>query len=151
MMHEVFHDFDFVIAYMDDVIVFSKDYRTHFQHLDHVFRRLHEEGLRIKISKCEFVLQQVHLLGHIVTFGGIATDPVKIEAIQRYPLPTSTSDVRRFLGMTSYYRRFVKDFAAIARPLYQLTSARIAFEWNPDHHAAFIHLQNALCRPPVLA
>ena len=151
MMHEVFHDFDFVIVYMDDVVVFSKNYQDHFVHLERVFRRLADKGLRIKISKCELVQPEVHLLGHVVTPAGIRTDPVKIEAIQRYPIPTTTTDVRRFLGMTSYYRRFVRGFANIARPLYNLTSPRRHFEWQPEHNAAFLFLQKQLCEPPVLA
>ena len=137
-MQEVFHDFDFVIAYMDDVIIFSRTDDDHLQHLKQVFQRLAEKGSRIKVSKCEFIRTGIHLLSHIITTAGIRTDPEKIGAIQRYPIPQNPTELRRFLGMTSYYRRFIRGFASIAKPLYELTSPRTRFMWQAEQDAAFL-------------
>ena len=132
MMYEVLKDLPFVKVYMDDIVVFSKTLEDHFNHLSKVFNRLNEKKLKIKLQKCEFAKPSVRLLGHIISSEGINTDPVKIETIATYPQPKNVTELRRFLGLASYYRRFIKNFAAIARPLYRLTSPRQPYKWGTN-------------------
>ena len=127
MMCEVFQDLKFVRVYMDDIVVFSKTMEEHLNHLAQVFARLSKKKLKIKLQKCDFAKRAVRLLGHIISKEGINTDPAKIETITAYPRPQNISELRRFLGLASYYRRFIRCFADLARPLYRLTSPRQAY------------------------
>ena len=108
------------LVYLDDIIIFSSTFEEHIDRLTAVFFRLQEHNLKLKASKCEFMMSQVINLGHIVSQEGIQTDPEKTSAIWDWPVPQNIKDVRSFLGFMGYYRRFIQNFARIARPLNDL-------------------------------
>ena len=139
------------LVYLDDVIVLGRTVDEHLCNLRSVLQRLRESGLRLKPSKCFFFQRQVQYLGHIISREGIATDPAKIEKVSTWPVPTSKREIQQFLGLASYYRRFVKDFARIARPLHRLTERTASFLWTDDCQDAFTKLRQCLCSAPVLA
>ena len=123
LMNRVFKDFldAFVIVFIDDILVYSKTDGEHEEHLHQVLSRLREHRLYAKFSKCEFWLQEVTFLGHVVSGKGTSVDPTTVEEIMDWPRPTSATKVRSFLGLAGYYRRFIKDFSKIAASLKQLT------------------------------
>ncbi len=139
------------LVYLDDIIVYSKTFEQHLQHLREVFQRLREAGLKLKPSKCSLVRQKVAYLGHVVTPNGLETDPEKTRAVSNFPIPSSVTEVRSFLGLASYYRRFVKNFAHIASPLHRASEKGAQFKWTPDCQAAFDQLKHRLTSPPILA
>ncbi len=108
------------LIYLDDIIIYSSSFDQHLERLEAVFKRLDDNFLKLKATKCEFFMKEVNYLGHIVSEEGIQTDPEKTKAVKNWPAPTTTKDVRKFLGFTGYYRRFVKNYASIARPLNDL-------------------------------
>ena len=115
---------------MDDVIVFSTDPPEHLKRLKGVFQKLREAGLKLKLSMCEFFKDRIAYLGHIVSKVGIETDPKKIQDSQECPRPETVTDVRQFLGFTSYYREFIKHYAVVANPLNKLISGDNAKKKN---------------------
>ena len=139
------------LVYLDDVIVLGRTVDEHLCNLQSVLQRLRQSGLRLKPSKCCFFQHQVKYLGHIISCEGIATDPAKIEKVATWPVPISRRDVQQFVGLASYYRRFVKDFACIARPLHHLTERTSSFVWTADCQSAFDELRQRLCSAPILA
>ena len=151
MMDQVFRHLDFVRVYLDDVVVFSESLETHMKHLNMVFTTIAEAGLKIKVSKCAFAHSSVRLLGHIVTKDGLEVDPDKTAAIQRFPEPRTKTDLRSFLGLAGYYRRFVQGFAGISATLHAATSTTLDFTWTPQMSIAFQDLKQRLVSPPVLA
>ncbi len=140
-----------LLVYLDDIIVFAKTIEEELDRLREVFERLRQANLKLKPKKCVLFQKSVLYLGHIVTKDGIATDPEKIRVIQEWTTPTSLKDVRAFLGLASYYRRYVKGFCDIARPLYNLTRKNVAFHWNDQCEEAFLDLKQCLTSSPVLA
>ena len=112
------------LIYIDDIIVFSQSFPEHLNRLRSVLQRLTEAGLKLKPGKCKFAQKEVHYLGHIVSAEGICSDPGKTKAVETYPTPTDVKQVRQFLGLANYYRRFVKDYSKVAEPLHQLTRRR---------------------------
>ncbi|KAJ9535560.1 hypothetical protein OSB04_un001305 [Centaurea solstitialis] len=141
----------FVIVFIDDILIYSKTVEEHGEHLRKVLELLKHEQLYAKFSKCEFWLKEVQFLGHIVTQEGIKVDPAKIEAIQSWESPKSPKEVRSFLGLAGYYRRFIKHFSAIATPLTRLTKKEVKFEWTPTCEYTFNNLKEKLTRAPILA
>ena len=145
------------IIYLDDVIVFLKTPEEHIARLEAVFKKISDAGLKLKPSKCKFFKKRIHYLGHIVSNKGIETDPKKIEAIVNWPSPRTVHEVRKFLGFTNYYRKFVYKYAQIARPLNKLISGENAkkkhkkFEWGDEQEQAFQKLKEACTKTPVLA
>lgn len=125
------------LIYLDDVLVYSRTFDDHLQHLRLVFDRFRTAGLKLKPSKCHFGQKQVNYLGHVITRDGIQPDPEKIKVVQEYPVPGTVKDVRAFMGLTNYYRKFVKDFAHIASPLHDLTKKGAAFLWTEECQTAF--------------
>ena len=119
----------FMIVFIDDILVYSRSEEEHAMHLRFVLQTLREHQLYAKFSECEFWLDQIAFLGHVVSKDGIQVDPKKIEAIIEWPRPTTVTEVRSFLGLASYYRRFVKDFSKIAAPLIRLTLKNVKFNW----------------------
>ena len=138
-------------VYLDDVLIASRTFEDHLVHLREVFCRLREANLRLKPKKCGLLKEQVPFLGHVVSADGIRPDSAKTERIKSYPRPTDTMEVRRFLGLASYYRRFIARFAAIAAPLHSLLKKDAVFVWNRETECAFDHLKTALTTAPVLA
>ena len=156
------------LLYLDDIIIYSETFEEHLQSLERVFSKLKEANLKLKPSKCFFLYKEVKYLGHLVSQEGIKPDPDKILTLKQWPTPNSVKDVRRFLGFAGFYRKFIKDFSKIARPLHDLTkivstesnsgtktSSRKPLEndfcWLPEHETAFQILKEALCTPPTLA
>ena len=116
-----------------------------------VLGRLKEAGLRIRPSKCALFQKQVLYLGHVVSREGVATDPSKTDLVSKWPTPTSVSDVQRFLGLASYYRRFIQNFAGVAKPLHRLTERDRQFKWTVECAEAFAELKSRLVSAPILA
>ena len=142
---------DFVSVYLDDILVFSRSLQDHLTHLRVVIQKLVEAGLKLKPSKCHFARRELEYLGHVVTRDGLKTNPRLMEAVSEFPTPRSVHEVRRFLGLSSYYRRFVRNFANIAAPLHQLTRKETQFCWSTDCASAFNQLKTMLTSAPVLA
>ena len=138
------------VLYLDDIIVFSNNIQQHMQRLEEVFQRLKEANLTLKPSKCRFFQKKVEFLGHIVDEQGIHTDPKKVEAVASWETPKRVKDVRAFLGLTGYYRRFIKDYGKIAKPLHSLTEKDTTFHWTEETQEAFQKLKEALVTAPVL-
>ena len=153
------------LIYLDDVIIFSSTFEEHLERLDAVFSRLKQHNLKLKPSKCEFLKSEVTYLGHVVSEAGIRTDPEKTRAVKDWPVPRNIKEVRAYLGFTGYYRRFIKDYARIARPLNDLLvghctskkqkkktkTKQAPFTWTETQQQAFDTLKEKLMRPPVLA
>ena len=147
------------LIYLDDIIIFSDTFENHLDRLDAVFQRLHQYNLKLKASKCEFFRSEVTYLGHVVSEAGIKTEPEKISVLKNWPVPKCIKDVRKFLGFAGYYRRFVKGFARIVRPLNDMlvgvstkkpTRKRMPFEWGEVQQRAFETIIEKLSNPPVL-
>ncbi|GJT47862.1 putative nucleotidyltransferase, ribonuclease H [Tanacetum coccineum] len=152
LMNRVFHEFldKFVIVFIDDILVFSKSKEEHKEHLRTVLQILRQEKLYAKFSKCEFWLSKVAFLGHIVSAEGITMDPAKVEAITKWPRPTSVTKVRSFLGLAGYYRRFVEGFSRLALPLTKLMRKGEKFVWNEEREKSFEELKQRLVSSPIL-
>ena len=142
-----------LLVYLDDVIVFGSSVPEELARLKQVFHRLRQANLKLKPKKCHLFKTKVSYLGHEVSDMGISTQTEKTEAIKNWPTPTNVKEVRSFLGLASYYRRFVKDFGSIAKPLHQLTEKHRAgrFEWSPACQNAFDELKHRLTSAPILA
>ena len=139
------------LVYLDDIIVLGRSFEEHIRNLDSVFQRLRESGLRLKPSKCSFFRKQVQYLGHVISRDGVATDPEKTAKVATWPVPTCKREVQQFLGFANYYRRFIKDFAQLARPLHRLTEQTTPFIWTDSCQESFDQLRRCLCSAPVLA
>jgi len=144
-------NFEVCLAYLDDIIVFSRDLDTHFQRLEKLFQRLREANLKLKPSKCFILQKQVCFLGFNVSADGVSTDPAKVDAILNWPTPTNLRQSRSFVGLCQYYRRFVPAFSETAAPLHALTKKGARFEWSAECDQAFSQLKTALSTAPVLA
>ncbi|CAN6198913.1 unnamed protein product [Urochloa humidicola] len=151
LMNEVLKPFlrRCVLVFFDDILIYSRSWAEHIQHVRAVFTVLREHGLVLKQSKCSFGEQQVRYLGHVITNDAVAMDTEKIAAVQAWPQPRSVRALRGFLGLTSYYRRFIHNYGVIAAPLTALLK-REAFRWSAEATAAFEALKHALTTGPVL-
>ena len=138
-------------VYIDDVLVFSQTADDHVEHLRVVLDRLRRAGLKLKPKKCHFVRQSIEYLGHVITPEGLLPNPHQAEAVKNFPVPTSVTGVRQFLGLASYYRRFIRNFARIASPLHSLTRKSAEFQWTDECQSAFDHLKDKLTTAPILA
>ncbi|KAL0536183.1 hypothetical protein IC582_025122 [Cucumis melo] len=152
LMNRVFREFldTFVIVFIDDILIYSKTEAEHEEHLRLVLQTLRENKLYAKFSKCEFWLKQVSFLGHVVSKAGVSVDPAKIEAVTGWTRPSTVSEVRSFLGLAGYYRRFVENFSRIATPLTQLTRKGAPFVWSKACEDSFQTLKQKLVTAPVL-
>lgn len=139
------------LVYIDDLIIPGKTFCEHLTHLRQVLQRLREARLKLKPNKCNLCLKEVEFLGHVVGADGVHTDPAKTEKVATWPVPTSKREVQQFLGLANYYRRFVKDFATVAKPLHYLTEKTAKFEWTQQAQSAFEELRHRLVTAPVLA
>ena len=152
LMTNVLGEFNWkiLLIYLDDVIIYSRSFDEHLEHLNRVFAKIRTAGLKLQPNKCAFARTQVRYLGHIVSREGIEPDPEKVRAIREFPRPSNISDLRRFLGMASYYRRFIEEFAEIAQPLHALTEKDRPFQWCPTCEEAFQRLLRCLSSTPIL-
>lgn len=140
-----------VLVFFDDILVYSKSYEEHLVHLKLVLQLLLKDQWTIKLSKCSFAKQSISYLGHVLSAQGIATDPAKVTAITAWPQPKNVKELRSFLGLAGYYRKLVKHFAVIAKPLTTLLRKNVLYVWTPEHQESFVALKNALTSAPVLA
>ncbi|GJY46011.1 putative reverse transcriptase domain-containing protein [Tanacetum coccineum] len=140
----------FVIVFIDDILIYSKNKKEHEEHLKIILELLKKEELYAKFSKCEFWIPKVQFLGHVIDSEGIHVDPAKIESIKDWTSPKSPTEIRQFLGLAGYYRRFIEGFLKIAKPMTKLTQKKVKFEWGDKQEAAF-QLKQKLCSAPILA
>ncbi|GJT73013.1 reverse transcriptase domain-containing protein [Tanacetum coccineum] len=141
----------FVIVFIDDILIYSKSEEEHEVHLKTILDLLKKEKLYAKFSKCEFWLQEVQFLGHVVNRDGIHVDPSKVESVKNWKTPKSSTKIRSFLGLAGYYQRFIENFSKIAKPLTLLTQKNKAYVWGDKQDEAFQILKEKLCNAPVLA
>ena len=145
------------IIYLDDIIIYSKTPEEHVERLEAIFKKLSSAGLKLKPSKCEFFKSQITYLGHIVSYEGIAADPKKIKAIQLWPRSETVTQVRKFTGLTNYYRKFIHNYVKIAKPLHQLVSGEnvklkhTTVKWTEECEQSFLELKELCSNTPVLA
>ncbi|CAA7054956.1 unnamed protein product [Microthlaspi erraticum] len=153
LMNDVFREYldVFVIIFIDDILVYSRSQEEHATHLRLVLEKLREQKLFAKLSKCSFWQREMGFLGHIVSAEGVSVDPAKIEAIRDWPRPSSATEIRSFLGLAGYYRRFVKGFATMAQPMTKLTGKDVPFVWSAECEESFSQLKEMLTTTPVLA
>jgi hypothetical protein len=140
----------FVVAFIDDILIFSKMEEEHEKHLRLVLEKLRSNKLYAKFSKCEFWLTKVTFLGHVISAGGVLVDPGKVKDVLNWMPPTTASEIQSFLGLAGYYRQFIKDFSKIAKPMMKLLEKNKAFEWTTECQASFEELRKCLTSAPVL-
>ncbi|GJR33158.1 hypothetical protein Tco_1109390 [Tanacetum coccineum] len=141
----------FVIVFIDDILIYSKNKQEHEEHLKIILELLKKEELYAKFSKCEFWIPKVQFLGHVIDNKGIHVDPAKIESVKDWASPKTPTEIRQFLGLAGYYRRFIEGFSKIAKPMTKLTQKKVKFEWGDKQEAAFQLLKQKLCSAPILA
>ncbi|GJT88180.1 putative reverse transcriptase domain-containing protein [Tanacetum coccineum] len=141
----------FVIVFIDDILIYSRNEKEHEEHLKTILELLKKEELYAKFSKCEFWINTVKFLGHVIDSSGIHVDPAKIEAVKNWASPTTPSEIRQFLGLAGYYRRFIEGFSKIAKPMTELTQKNQKFDWGEEQEEAFQLLKQKLCAAPILA
>ena len=152
LMNRIFRPYldQFVIVFIDDILIYSDSGEEHAKHLRIVLQTLWEHRLYAKLSKCQFWLDSVTILGHIVSAEGILVDPQKVEAIMNWKPPTSVTEIRSFLGLAGYYPKFVEGFSKIATPLTRLTKKEEPFLWPEACQRSFDELKRRLTSAPVL-
>ncbi|GJV63417.1 putative reverse transcriptase domain-containing protein [Tanacetum coccineum] len=141
----------FVIVFIDDILIYSKDEREHEEHLKAILELLKKEKLYAKFSKCEFWIPKVQFLGHVIDSRGIHVDPAKIESIKDWASPRTPTEIRQFLGLAGYYRRFIEGFSKIAKSMTKLTQKGIKFDWGEKEENAFQLIKQKLCSALILA
>ncbi|KAL5505305.1 hypothetical protein EMCRGX_G006717 [Ephydatia muelleri] len=153
LMDRVLNDLKWTdcLVYFDDIVVVGRTFSEHLHCLGNVLTRLRQAGLKLQPKKCNFCQQKVRFLGHVVSASGISTDPDKTEVVSNWPTPTDKREIQQFLGLVNYYRRFIKNFASLAKPLQRLTEKNVTFEWNESCQNAFDQLRACLVSAPVLA
>src|SRR6266498_4709234 len=152
LMNYVLHDYlnDFVVVYLDDILVCSNTFKEHINHLRKVFIKLREANLMIKLKKCKFRQRKIKFLGHTIGTNGLRTDPENIEKIINYPVPIDVTGVRKFMGLCNYYRKFIKDLSKLSKPLSQLLKKDVKFSWGPKEQETFKKLKKLLTEASVL-
>ena len=152
LMNRIFRPYldKFVIVFIDDILVYSRSMEEHREHLRIVLQLLRDHQLYAKFSKCHFWESEVRFLGHVVTSEGISVDPAKVVAVREWKQPTNATEVRSFLGLAGYYRRFIEKFSIIASPMTKLTRKNVKFLWTEDCERAFQELKERLTTAPVL-
>ena len=150
LLTSILKDFPFAITYLDDIIIFSKPPQEHISHICMVFEKLKSANLSMKKSKCSFFSKEIQYLGHILSGTGIPPLPTKTHAIQNVNPPTTPKQVRAFLRLVGYYRKFIRGFKKITKPLTLLTRQQVKFNWTPEHQEAFMHLKETIVQAPIL-
>ena len=138
------------MTYLDDIIIFSNSEEEHLLHLEEVFCQLRKAGLKMKQLMCDFFKSQIHHLGHLISEDGICPLPDKLDSIKSMPAPKCKKEIKQFLGLTGYYRKFVPRFADILRPLTRLTKKETVFNLTPECQKSFDVLNSYLCGEPIL-
>ncbi|GJS06994.1 putative reverse transcriptase domain-containing protein [Tanacetum coccineum] len=141
----------FVIVFIDDILIYSKNKKEHEEHIKLILRLLKKEKLYTKFSKCEFWLSKVQFIGHVIDSEGIHMDTAKIESIKDLASPKTLTEIRQFLCLAGYYQRFIEGFLKIATPMTKLTQKSVKFDWGEKAEAAFQRLKLKLCSTPILA
>lgn len=142
--------YEICLVYIDDIIIFSRTFDEHINNITTVFDRLREANIKLSVEKCNFCLKEIPFLGHVISSQGCAPNPDKVKAIVNWPAPQHKGELKSFLGLAGYYRRFIPDFATIAEPLTSLTSKKANFIWQKSQEQAFQQLKNALITKPIL-
>jgi hypothetical protein len=140
----------FVVVFIDDILIYSETTKEHEEHLRVVLERLRQQKLYAKFSKCEFWMEKVAFLGHVLSVEGIAVDPSKVESVTKWEQLLNVTDVRSFLGLAGYYRRFIENFSKIAKPMTELLKNNTKFEWSEACEKSFQELKKRLTTAPVL-
>jgi hypothetical protein len=140
----------FVLVFIDDILVYSNNREEHEEHLRLVLKVLREHHLYTKFSKCDFFQKQVHYLGHVISKEGVVVDPDKIRSIMEWPTPKDISDIRSFMGLAGYYRRFIKGFSKIGCPITTLQKKEVKFIWSSKCEEIFQELKYLLTHAPML-
>jgi hypothetical protein len=140
----------FVVVFIDDILIYSKSESDHEEHLRLVLQKLWDNQLYTKCSKCEFWISEVPFLGHIISNGGISVDPTKVKEIMAWSVPTTITEIRSFLGLAGYYRRFIEGFSKIAKPMTSLLEKGREYKWDEKYQYSFDQLKKRLMSPPVL-
>jgi hypothetical protein len=152
LMNKVFMEYldRFVVVFIDDILIYSRNESDHEQHPRLVLQKLRDNQLYAKFSKCEFWIDKVPFLGHIISNGGIAVDPAKVKEIMEWRVPTTVTEIRSFLGLVGYYRRFNEGFSKIAKPMTSLLEKRREFKWDEKCKDSFDQFNKRLMSPPML-
>jgi hypothetical protein len=136
----------FALVFFDDILIYSKSLSDHIIHLEAVLEVLRQNQLYAKLSKCTFGQDKIEYLGHVISSEGVATDPSKIEIIKQWPSPSNPTQLRAFLGMTGYYRRFIQGYGIICKPLFK-SLKKDGFSWNDEQEEAFQLLKKVMSSP----
>ncbi|CAF4878033.1 unnamed protein product [Pieris macdunnoughi] len=137
-------------VFLDDIVVFASSLQEHEQKLYEVFNRLRKNGLKVQPDKCEFLRKEVAYLGHIISSEGVKPNPDKVHAVDNFPVPKSCKDIKSFLGLTGYYRRFISNFSSLTKPLTSLLKKDVPFVWGETQQSAFEECKRLLTNPPIL-
>ena len=152
LMHRVFQPYldQFVVVFVDDILIYSQSEREHEDHLRIILQLLRDHQLYAKFSKCEFWLTKVRFLGHVVSASDVSVDPEKVKAVMSWERPKSVFEIRSFLGLIGYYRRFIEDFSRLAAPMTRLTRKKVKFDWDDRCDEAFQELKRRLTTALIL-
>ena len=152
LMHRIFQPYldQFIVVFVDDILIYSQSEWEHEYHLRIVLQLLRDHLLYSKFSKCEFWLTKVRFFGHVVSASGVSIDPEKVEAVMSWERPKSVFQIRSFLGLAGYYRRFIEDFSKIAAPMTRLTRKEVKFDWDDRCEEAFQELKMRLNSASIL-
>ena len=142
--------YDVALVYLDDIIVFGRNFEEHMERLELVFCRLQKSGLKIKGSKCKFLQKRIHFLGHVISENGVEVDEENVKAVEKMKSPTCPKDVRAVLGLVGFYRKFIPGFGKTSEPLYNLLKKENKFVWTKECEQALQELKGKLLSAPIL-
>ncbi len=152
LMNKVFMEYldKFVVVFIDDILIYSRTKEEHKEHLRLALEKLREHQLYAKFSKCEFLLSEVKFLGHDISAGGVAVDPSNVESVTNWKQPKTVSEIRSFLGVAGYYRRFIENFSKIAKPMTRLLQKDVKYKWSEECEQSLQELKSRLISAPIL-
>ena len=151
LMEQVFHYLNYktLLIYLDDIIVYGKTFEVHLHNLREALQRLSDSHLKLSPEKCSFFTNKTTFLGHLITEDSLSMDPEKVKTVQEWPTPTNVTEVRSFVGLCSYLRKFIARFSTICKPLHKLTEKGHKFVWTEECEIAFHTLKSALISSPI--
>jgi hypothetical protein len=152
LMDRIFYDIKdkYVLVYLDDINIYSATFEDHLKHLKNVFERVRKANLKLNLDKCHFCKKELAFLGHVINHTGIKPDPAKVEKVKNFAIPTNITELRGFIGLASYYRRFILNFATIVEPMNKLLRKNIPYKWDEKCQTAFEQLKDKLTTAPIL-